>query len=209
MWATLVRAQSPSCAWCQQARSGDEDVTIRILAHFPAGGGHVWEEAELVGEKWPERLEVLRHLPGLHSATLLESTHERARVRIDVEGCPLLHAVKASGVLPRFPFEIKDGSDQWLIIAERDQTERFVRDLRKRGVKVEIASSHEYRPHATLTDRQRELMQAAIAQGYYEVPRRVTLTELARRLGVAKSTLSETLARGERHLLEDFRAPER
>lgn len=206
MWATLVRAENPKCAWCHEATWGDPDVRVKVLAHFSAGGGRAWEEAELVGEKWPERVERIRAVAGTHGVALLESNPDRARIRIEVEECPLLHAVSASGALPRFPFEIKNGADEWLIISERDQAERFVNGLRERGVKVEIASSREYKPHATLTDRQRELMQAAIAQGYYEVPRRITLTKLAERLKVAKSTLSETLARGERHLLEDLHA---
>jgi hypothetical protein len=207
MWATLVRAHNPTCAWCHEILMGASDVTVRILAHVPAGDGRVWEEAELVGAKWPERLDAMRKLPAMRGLTLLEQAPDKARVRLDLDECPLLHAVNASGVLPRFPFQLRDGADEWLIISEREQAERFVGDLRTRGVQVEIASSREYRPNATLTDRQRELMQAAIAQGYYEVPRRVTLTELARRLKVAKSTLSETLARGERHLLNELHAP--
>lgn len=207
MWATLVRAQSPDCAWCHGASVSAPDVAVRVLAHFPVGRGRVLEEIEFNGHGWGRRIEELKGRPRLHGLILLESTPDHARIRIEIDECPLRHAVSVSSALPRFPFEVKDGSDEWLLISERDQADRFVKDLRGHGVKADIVSSREYHPHASLTDRQREMMEAAIDQGYYEVPRRVTLTHLAERLHVAKSTLSETLARGERHLLEGLNGP--
>jgi len=42
-----------------------------------------------------------------------------------------------------------------------------------------------------------------MAAGYFEVPRRVTLTELAERIGVAVSSLSEMLAVVEKKLLQE------
>lgn len=205
MWATLLRVEDPSCAWCHEATLGDDPVHVKVLSHFPAGSGRVWEEVEITGPTWKQHLEKIQQMASVHHLSLLESTNVRGRVRLEVDACPLQHAVIASGVLPRFPFEVRGGFDQWLIISEREEAAKFVSDLRGRGARVEVVSSREYHPHGSLTERQRELMEAAIAQGYYEVPRRVTLTKLAERLHVSKSTLSETLARGERRVLEELR----
>jgi predicted DNA binding protein len=62
-----------------------------------------------------------------------------------------------------------------------------------------------------LTDRQRRLLETARDRGYYDTPRRITLTELANELDFAASTCSEVLHRAEErivkeHLRED-RAP--
>lgn len=206
MWATLLRAKNPACAWCHEATLSDPQVAVKVYAHFPTGDGHVWEEAEVTGPGWKEKIDGLRDLPSVQELTILESTPERARIRLRIDACPLPQAVVASGILPRFPFEIRAGYDQWLLIGEREAGTKFIADLQEHDVDVQIVSTREYRPHASLTPRQRELMDAAIGQGYYEVPRRVTLTKLAERLHVAKSTLSESLARGERHVLEDLRA---
>jgi predicted DNA binding protein len=46
-----------------------------------------------------------------------------------------------------------------------------------------------------LTPRQRFVFDTAMQEGFYDVPRRITLTELAVVLGVAKSTLSAQLQR--------------
>jgi hypothetical protein len=55
-----------------------------------------------------------------------------------------------------------------------------------------------------LTQRQRELLTAAVEAGYYETPRACTLTQLADQLGMAKSTVSETLHRAEGRVIREF-----
>ncbi|MHB8587046.1 MAG: helix-turn-helix domain-containing protein [Thermoplasmatota archaeon] len=204
MWATLLKVQNPACAWCHTATLSEPGVEVRVLAHFPANDGTVWEEAELVGPSWSAQMEKMRGMATVGDLVLLEGGPDRARVRMRVSECPLHLAVAASGVLPRFPFEVRQGYDEWLLICEKDATNKFVNRLRENGTEVQILSAKPYRQEAGLTDRQREIMDAAVDQGYFEVPRRVTLTKLADRLGIAKSTLSEILARGEKHLLEEL-----
>jgi predicted DNA binding protein len=55
-----------------------------------------------------------------------------------------------------------------------------------------------------LTDRQRELLKAAVREGYFTVPRECTLAELADAVGVDKSTASTVLKRAEARLVKWF-----
>ncbi|MFC7098444.1 helix-turn-helix domain-containing protein [Halobaculum marinum] len=47
-----------------------------------------------------------------------------------------------------------------------------------------------------LTDPQREALSLAVERGYFEVPRRTTLTEIGERLGVTEQSASESVRRG-------------
>lgn len=60
------------------------------------------------------------------------------------------------------------------------------------------------KPLDELTDRQREIVQLAYDQGYYEVPRQISTDELADELGLDPSTVAEHLQRAERNLLGDL-----
>lgn len=51
-----------------------------------------------------------------------------------------------------------------------------------------------------LTDKQRRAVTAAVAAGYYETPREVTLGELAAEMGLSKSALSQRLKAAESKL---------
>jgi len=53
-----------------------------------------------------------------------------------------------------------------------------------------------------LTDRQREILQAAYLAGYYAWPRDTTAEELAESLGIASPTLHQHLRRAERNILD-------
>jgi predicted DNA binding protein len=54
-----------------------------------------------------------------------------------------------------------------------------------------------------LTELQQETLVAALEAGYYELPREVTMGELAERLGVSQQALAKRLRRGYRNLIED------
>lgn len=62
----------------------------------------------------------------------------------------------------------------------------------------------ERNPERLLTERQRECLTVAFREGYFEVPRRCTLEDVAEAIGVDKSTASETIRRGSSRVLERF-----
>lgn len=55
-----------------------------------------------------------------------------------------------------------------------------------------------------ITDKQREAIDAAVATGYYERPRQTDLTELADRLGVSESAVSQRLKGAETTLIREL-----
>jgi predicted DNA binding protein len=55
-----------------------------------------------------------------------------------------------------------------------------------------------------LTERQLVVLQRAIAEGYYDSPRRTSTEALAATFGVTRSTLEEHLRKAERRVLEGF-----
>lgn len=57
-------------------------------------------------------------------------------------------------------------------------------------------------PAAQLTDRQKEIVRAAIAAGYYDIPRRTTHRDLATELGLSQRTIGEHLQRAEAKIIQ-------
>lgn len=52
-----------------------------------------------------------------------------------------------------------------------------------------------------MTDAQRELVERAYDEGYFDVPRKITLAELAEKIGVSDQAVNERLRRGLRSLI--------
>lgn len=79
------------------------------------------------------------------------------------------------------------------------------------SVRAELVEMREYRPapdrpEALLTDRQLEVLDAALAVGYYEEPRDGTQADVARAVGLAPATAGEHLRRIEGKVLRALRA---
>jgi len=58
-----------------------------------------------------------------------------------------------------------------------------------------------------LTDRQREALRIAYERGYFEIPRRTSLDDIAAELDISASSASERLRRAQTQLIEETVAP--
>ena len=105
------------------------------------------------------------------------------------------------------PFELKDGKLRVTLLGSSSQIRRYLADLSKQTlVKYRIASLTDARfppnsPIGRLTDKQRRVLVTAYRLGYYDVPRRITSEELAKKLNLVKSTFSAHVRKAERRLL--------
>jgi hypothetical protein len=194
----------PEGTWIRELSAAYPDATFRVLAAMPEGEAGVG----LLELRTSALREVVSDLAGSESVSDVEplrATDEEAVVQFRTTEPLLLASARASGVPLEPPVEIVEGRASVEVTATRDRLARLEEELGALGMSTEF----EYRYAAgdgepVLTERQRELLEAAVAAGYYETPRECTLSELADRLGVAKSSLSETLRRAEGRVASDY-----
>ena len=90
----------------------------------------------------------------------------------------------------------------WRFIARKTSDFRQVLTrLSKEGIETRIEDVAPLERKATLTGRQKEIIATAVAQGYFEFPRKISLTGLSELVGVKPSTLSEILRSAERRIM--------
>ncbi len=90
----------------------------------------------------------------------------------------------------------------WRFIARKTSDFRQVlARLSKEGIETRIEDVAPLERRATLTGRQKEIKATAVAQGYFEFPRKISLTGLSELVGVKPSTLSEILRSAERRIM--------
>ncbi len=146
----------------------------------------------------------LAALPGVHRVEALREDADEAVLRVFFEGATFLPLLRSHGLVRQFPFPVQNGDARWTVVGPAAKVRALAARLRRDpGVRLEAIGpglAAESRPW--LTARQREVLRHAVTSGYFEVPRRVTLSQLARQIGVAPSTLSVTLATVERKVLE-------
>lgn len=117
----------------------------------------------------------------------------------------LLSIVEEYRLILETPMVFREDGITVTVIGEHG-VERAAVEAIPDGIDVEIHRIGEYRPGEggilpMLTDRQREVLDAAVDAGYYAVPREATHGDVAARLGCAPSTASEHLRRIESRLM--------
>ncbi|MGQ0796556.1 MAG: helix-turn-helix domain-containing protein [Methanobacteriota archaeon] len=129
----------------------------------------------------------------------------RILATIQVRDCHACQALSDSDCFLTDATATADGGLEWHILAsKRASVNAFVATLTQRGIEVELVGIRSAGAQGELTDRQQRVLDIAYRLGYYELPKKINLSNLASKLGVSKSTLSEMLRIGEAKILHTY-----
>lgn len=99
-----------------------------------------------------------------------------------------------------------DGWNIRLLAPERERISRANDIISDLECAAEFRSISPFRDRhqnrSKLTDKQRETLITGIKMGYYDIPREITMEELADVLGIYHQALSERFRRAHHHLIE-------
>jgi len=199
-----LRITLPEQVWIRQISSAHPDAEFRVLAAFPAeetGVGLL----EITAEDLPRVVGAMDDREDIVRLDLQQASEESALVEFETSEPLLLFSVQEAGLPLELPFTIRDGVAEVEVTASRDRLSSFTAQLDAFGMEFDVEYVRELASsESLLTDRQRELLAEAVEAGYYDTPRECSLTELADRVGVAKSTASETLHRVEEKIVKEY-----
>ncbi|MEM4156177.1 MAG: helix-turn-helix domain-containing protein, partial [Archaeoglobaceae archaeon] len=71
-------------------------------------------------------------------------------------------------------------------------------------IEYEIIYKGRLESEETITLREEEILKIALQKGFFDYPKKIRLEELAKQLGMAPSTLSEIMRRGQKKILQKF-----
>jgi predicted DNA binding protein len=120
---------------------------------------------------------------------------------VKTKGALPLKILLESEVILRPPIHVKGGIAKWNLIATHKKLRMLTLLMRMLGFSFKIKSIKEYEEEELLTARQKEVLKHALRHGYYDTPRGISLTDLAKKLDISKSTLWEILRAIEKKLL--------
>ncbi|MFC5366151.1 helix-turn-helix domain-containing protein [Salinirubrum litoreum] len=194
----------PEMVWIGAVSQTYPDVTFEVLAALPAddrGVGLV----ELSGRDVLSAVAAMEDHEAVTSLSIVGTTPEEAVIQFETTEPLLLFSARESGLPLQPPITIRDGTATLELTTSRDRLAAMADQLDAMGLDYHVEWIKEsVDPERVLTARQRELVLEAVEAGYYDSPRDCTLTELADDLGLAASTLSETLHRAEGKVVREF-----
>jgi len=116
------------------------------------------------------------------------------------------HEILRTGVYLSDPCVIRDGKIRIGVVGGTKQLRAFIRYVKRMNVEYTVVSSTNPRfgvhsPLESLTEKQRTVLTSAFDHGYYDLPRKISSQELAKKLDLRDSTLIEHRRKAERRLL--------
>jgi len=197
----------------------DEFVLHRSLTAAPGMAVEIervvaTQEDELVSYFWVtggDRVDpgdAFRDDPSIRDATRVDEVDGNglyraawtANAEVIVDACTDAGAaiLRASGSDGRWSLQLR--------FDDREGVAGFRTHCRENGIGVELDGLYERdQPVASarddLTPKQRAALRAALAMGYYDVPQRSTMGELAEEIGISQQAVSKRLHRGHRNLV--------
>ena len=194
----------PADVWIADLSTRFPDATFRVLAALPdadTGVGLV----EIADADVGDVLARLDETEGVRVFETLYRGDDRALVQFETDDPLLLLSIRNSRAPFEPPVTIVDGVADLEITAPRDRLSSLADQFRALGLQFDVRSVRtSIDSESVVSDGQRRLIETAVEEGYYDTPRRCTLTELADQLGIAKSTASERLHRAEGAIIRAF-----
>lgn len=194
----------PNSSWLGTLSRRHTDVVIDCINLVALPGGNFLGEFELFGSP-KDCVKEIGHLDDVVEVEQLETHPGFARVRVRFRKSIVAALAAQYEVIVRYPRTIANGIISVEVVAGVSQMRNLVNALKKAGAKPRLVSLRNGTLRSVpllLTPIQRSLFRQAFAQGYFDVPRRITLTDFAKRVSRSKSSVSRTLATVEQKLAE-------
>jgi predicted DNA binding protein len=190
--------------WVTEVSTSFPDATLRLLTGVPKGD-RALELGEVRAENPTAVTDAIREHADISEYDQLYVDDTRAIGQYEADEKSLYEFLWASSLPPEFPIVVENGQMEFDLTATRQQFEAFTAALDDIDRRYELLTLiHTDEQETLLTDRQREYLTVAYHHGYFDVPRECTLAELAGRLEVDKSSVSETIRRGVDRVLGQF-----
>jgi hypothetical protein len=181
------------------------DLSVKVLKCVPMNGKggmsllQIDSPEDLTGTSLSERIRALEPLcdvkltpagPGRFVGTAQTSTCLVCKLLAD-HGCFLDSASSKS-----------DGLLQWNVIAPNAEALKGMVDkVKALGCTIELKKVSKLNTASELTRTQERVLQMAYELGYFEIPRKVNLDKLARRLEISKATLDVMIRRAQKKII--------
>jgi predicted DNA binding protein len=205
MLKAVLRVGLP-CTWVAEL-TREYGATVNILEQKPLAGNVL----ESLVEIDPGTAELGVILDRLRRNRYIDNVDASAPARgkilatLKVRECHACFALAESGCFLTAATATEEGGLEWHVVSpDRSAIDRLVRTLRGRQLPIDLASIHTLGAPHMLTSRQDRVLSLAYKLGYFEFPKKISLTALAKKLSISKSTLSEILRLGEQKVLHSY-----
>ena len=181
------------------------DLSVKILKCVPKNGNggqsllQIDTDPSLSQEELVDRI---REVEPNCTVQLTSAGPGRHIGTVELQQCAVCRLVADSGCFMDSASNRDGGMMQWNVISPNAAALRnLVEKVKGLGCTVDVEKISVLRTVSELTLAQERVLQMAYELGYFEIPKKITLDKLAKRLEISKATLDVMLRRAQRKLV--------
>lgn len=195
-----VKIKFPDQLWISEVFRKFPDVKMEIAHFLPYDleksiGNSI---IEIMHYQLDPVINLIQNHPSVFEFSVLEKEENKIKINVKTKDPLLLYAIIKCGVLVNFPVRVQEGFAFWRLVSSRDRIDRLLSIFEEKKINFQLLRIGNS-PY-TIDDNKNKLtldesniLETAISLGFFEVPRNISLEELANRLGKSKSSLSVML----------------
>ncbi len=120
--------------------------------------------------------------------------------------CDVCGVIATKCLMRRGEFRVGKGRLVWTFVAEEEEVPRIIDALREKMVEVELLQSVDLEGPSEMGLPQLNVLLRAMEMGYFDVPRKASIHDVARELGSSPASLSVSIRRGLKRVLKNYMA---
>ena len=125
-------------------------------------------------------------------------------LNIVIEDTWVLNMIMEAQAVLHFPIIVHDGIALFELIAPRVKIEQMFSHSNWKKLNISIKQTGRYCASSILSPRQSEILTKALTNGFFETPRGISLSDLAKDFGISPTALSGNLRRINKKLGENY-----
>lgn len=182
-------------------------LTVQILDTIPFGSEGVQDLAEIkLNGTDPGLLEkLISETDGVDFVKASQVDQDKVIIIVGTKGCGGCRSILESGCFLISATSDDQGWVEWKIIMnEKLQLQKLVEALKAKEIESSLIMIQPIDDKDSLTPRQEKIIKTALERGYYDFPKRIGIRELARIFSISTASVSETLRRGQKKIIEHY-----
>jgi len=185
----------PQDKWLASFNKKYPELNFHILSNFPIGENSGITSFQIRGPSIKLFISDFKEKLAKKTAQVLYEDEDLVILNVKEVDPWILNTLVKTELLISYPVLIKEGKLRIEAITNRSKVDSFLTQLKKKNIKAKLERIGYFYKSTLLTQRQNEIINLAYQNGYFNIPRSISLSEFAKDLNISKSALSETLRR--------------
>lgn len=195
-----IKIKFPDTLWISDIFRKFPDIKMEILNFLPYDleksiGNSI---IEIIYHDVNSLINEIKNHASVFEFSVIEQEDNRIKINVKTKDPYLLYGVIKHGILVDFPVKVRDGNAYWRLISTRDRIDKLLTLFEHKNIdftllRIGKAPYNLDDEKARLSLEESKVLDKAIELGFFEVPRNISLENLANELGKSKSALSVML----------------